>query len=227
MYNEQGSNLIITNCVYTDNSARIGGGMSNYKSSPRVISCTFSGNSADYGGGMDNYVGSNPTVSNCILWGNTATSAGNDILDQFSSPVISYSDIGGGYPGMGNIDSNPLFVDSVAGDFRISPGSPCVDTGDNSAPSLPSTDILDNPRIVDGDCNSVATVDMGAYEFDWLYLGDLEGDDCDVDFGDFGVLGQNWLLDNPAIDIAPFAEPDGIIDLRELVIVCGNWLEGK
>ena len=37
---------------------------------------------------------------------------------------------------------------------------------------------------------------------------------------------ENWLQDNPAIDIAPSANSDGIIDLKELLILTEHWLEG-
>lgn len=36
----------------------------------------------------------------------------------------------------------------------------------------------------------------------------------------------SWLLDNPAIDIAPYLEPDGIIDLKELLVMANHWLDG-
>lgn len=66
----------------------------------------------------------------------------------------------------GNLTADPQFVDSsnyYPGDFHLSPGSPAIDAGDNAAPSLPSTDLDGNPRIVDA--NGTAVVDMGAYEF--------------------------------------------------------------
>jgi len=33
-------------------------------------------------------------------------------------------------------------------------------------------------------------------------------------------------MDNPVIDIAPFANPDGVIDIGELAIFAAHWLEG-
>ncbi|MCD4656892.1 MAG: hypothetical protein K8S87_05050, partial [Planctomycetes bacterium] len=41
--------------------------------------------------------------------------------------------------------------------------SPCVDSGDNTKVKT-AADIAGNTRIVDGNSNATATVDMGAYE---------------------------------------------------------------
>jgi hypothetical protein len=66
----------------------------------------------------------------------------------------------GGWPGEGNIDADPLFVDADgANDLHLLGGSPCLDAGDNSAIAVWMTkDVEGNPRIMNG------TVDMGAYE---------------------------------------------------------------
>ena len=73
--------------------------------------------------------------------------------------------------------------------------------------------------------DEMIVVDMGAYEFDWLYLGDFAGG-CDINLFDFSVLALSWQQDNPAIDIAPFLEPDGVIDFKELLVLTEHWLEG-
>ena len=67
---------------------------------------------------------------------------------------------------------------------------------------------------------------MGVYEFDWVYVGDFEGDDCDVDLKDYSVLADNFQRDNTAIDIAPSLDTDGRIDIKELLILAGYWLAG-
>jgi len=110
--------------------------------SPTVTGCTFSGNSGElYGGGMDNS-SSSPTVTNCILWANGL----NAIVGGM--PVVSNTDVQGGFPGTGNIDTDPLFVDAVAGNFRLSPGSLCIDSGANNA-NATTTDLEGYPRFVD------------------------------------------------------------------------------
>jgi hypothetical protein len=66
-----------------------------------------------------------PIITNCILWANT----GEAIYDDSSTPVVTYSDVEGGYTGEGNIDSDPRFVDPDSSDYHLSSESPCVDAG--------------------------------------------------------------------------------------------------
>jgi parallel beta-helix repeat protein len=158
------SSPTVTNCTFSGNSAEFGGGMGTRFDSPTVTSCTFSGNAADsQGGGMFNY-SSSPALTNSILWGDTAP-AGSEIYNFDSdASAASYSDIQGGYEGTGNIDADPLFVSTT--DLHLQSTSPCIDTGSNDAvPDDLTTDLDGNPRIVDGDDDSTATVDMGAYEY--------------------------------------------------------------
>jgi hypothetical protein len=65
----------------------------------------------------------------------------------------------------GNISADPLFTNPTQGDFHIQQGSPSIDAGDNLTPNLPDTDIDGDPRILDGDGNGTAIVDMGVDEF--------------------------------------------------------------
>jgi hypothetical protein len=238
------SNPKIFNCMFIFNEAvDAGGGIINHESSPAINNCSFVGKSSSYGRSIDNYK-SNFEIKNCIMWGDTSV---NEIHNTLSTPEISNCNIAGcggsgvgwdtsmGIDGGGNIDDDPLFldpngVDGIAGttddDLRLSSGSPCIDAGDNTAVTEPN-DIDGLPRIVDGDCDGTATVDMGAHELDWLYAGDFEGGDCDVDLGDFAVMAQSWQLDNPAIDIMPYLDPDGIIDIQEMFILCEHWLDSN
>ena len=69
--------------------------------------------------------------------------------------VASYSDVLGGYPGTGNFDADPLFVDASGGDDHLRAGSPCIDTGD--------------PLALDPDGTRA---DVGAHFFQTLYARD-------------------------------------------------------
>jgi hypothetical protein len=153
----------VTNCAFSNNTAEYGGGMRNLNSQATVTNCTFSGNSAQEGGAIHNHDGASTTV-NCIFWGNSPD-------EVFGPAEISYSRVEGGWPGPGNIDADPLFVDPANGDLRLSPDSPCIDAGNNTAvPDGITTDLEGNPRFLDipetpdtgnGD---PPIVDMGAYE---------------------------------------------------------------
>jgi hypothetical protein len=186
MCNNNNSSPAVTNCTFYGNSATEGGGMyNNNNSSPAVTNCTFYGNSAAFGGGMYNY-DSSPTVTNCILWGDDCLP---EILDEgTSAPAVTYCDVDGEYypPGTGNIEADPLFVDPSTGDYHLQAGSPCIDVGDNSAPSLPSTDFEGDPRIMNG------VVDMGVDEY-YVPATEVWVDDdyCDVCPND----GHTWGYD--------------------------------
>lgn len=65
--------------------------------------------------------------------------------------------------GTDNVVEDPQFVDPAHGDFSPAAGSPLVDAG-ALEPGLPTTDVLGNPRVVDGNADGVAAVDIGAYE---------------------------------------------------------------
>ena len=198
MYNENGMPTV-TNCTFSGNSAiDLGGGMYNFFSNPTVTNCTFSGNTANEGGGMYNWESINPKVTNCTFTGNSAVHYGGGMLNENSDPIvtnsiiwgnipdgifemglsiITYSDVQGGYPGEGNIEADPCFIDAATGNLGLLSDSQCVDAGNNSAVPPDSTD-LDG----DGDVNEPipfdlngdprvwgGIVDMGACEFrSWL-----------------------------------------------------------
>jgi parallel beta-helix repeat protein len=216
------SSPTITNCTFSGNSANFyGGGMFNDNSSPIVTNCTFSGNTATYdGGGMYN-ANSSPTVTNCILWGDTP----DEIFDNSSTTTVTYSDVQGGWGGTGNIDANPLFDDA---DLRLSVGSPCIDAGDNSV-ITEGADLDGHPRIIDGDCNDTDIVDMGAYEFNYAYLGDFDYN-CKVNFGDFAILGLAWLTEPPDENWNQFCDisipANNKIDWADVKVLSDNWLAG-
>ena len=175
MFNSS-SSPTLTNVIFSNNSATYaGGGMYNYaSSSPTLTNVTFSNNSANFGGGMENYASSSPTLTNCILWGDKAFGPAIAEIDNESSGsvTVSYSDVQGGWAGTGNINADPRFVDPAHGDLHLQAGSPAIDAGTNtfSLPGttnnlVPSFDLDNNPRPVDGDGDGGATTDMGAYEF--------------------------------------------------------------
>jgi hypothetical protein len=135
-----------TRCRIWRNQAQVGGGASNSD----LKECTVYGNSASgVGGGLLNTTG-NHIVRNSIVRGST----GGEITVQAGTVAVTYSDVQGGYAGIGNIDANPLFYGPLSGDFHLKPGSPCIDTGD--------------PTLMDPD---TSRIDMGAIPFVPGYCG--------------------------------------------------------
>ena len=119
------------------------------------------------------------TATNSIIWDNSGTGTG--IMYGQITPIISYSDVKGGWPGTGNIDIDPCFVNKGKNDYHLLYYSPCKDSGDNNAPYLTEQDFEGDPRIAEG------TVDMGADEFykHLYWTGDATPDgDIDVKFVD-------------------------------------------
>lgn len=160
MYNYDNSHPQMTCCIFTGNSATYCGGIySNKNCRPTVTNCTLTGNSANRGASaMRNLNYSCPILTNCILWGNSPDEILNYLM---SSSTVSYCYVQGGtgksWFGKGCIDGDPLFFG--ANNLRLSPGSPCIDAGDNGAVPSEITMTIDGmPRIVNG------TVDMGAFE---------------------------------------------------------------
>ncbi|GAF89111.1 unnamed protein product, partial [marine sediment metagenome] len=114
------SNPSITNCVISDNEAQgdefsdsgAGGGIWCDNSSPLIANCTFVNNTAFEGGSIYCCFGSNPAVTNCILWDGTP----EEIYVFDGSPVVTYCNVQGGFPGTGNINSDPCFADTSSSD---------------------------------------------------------------------------------------------------------------
>jgi len=200
MVNAYAASPVLVNCVFSGNSAAGwpgGGGIYNaHSSNPTLTNCTLSGNNAvtNYGGGMINYNGCSPTLTNCIIWGNSASVSGNQIyLASGDTATLHYccyangtNDMGGtGFTINNGITTDPQFVDpkttslapTTDGDYHILPGSEAIDAGNNAAvPAGVTIDLDGNPRIVDGNGDGTATVDMGAYEYPGSPKGDINGD---------------------------------------------------
>ncbi len=147
-----------SNCLFNSNStSSYGAGIYSNAASPSstvITNCTITGNSAAgvYPGGA----AGTGTITNCIIRSNTPSD-----VSSFSG-TVTYSDIGGGYAGQGNIDANPLFVNASAGNYQLQAGSPCINAGNRNAAGAGTEDLGGNTRIVD------LTVDLGAYEFQTL-----------------------------------------------------------
>jgi hypothetical protein len=103
-----GSNPTVANCVFSGNCAGQGGAIATYSGDATVINCTFSNNWASRGGAIFDRC----AVSNCILWGDQPDEIGwYEYSKYHSMPVVTWSDVAGGWPGEGNLDVDPCFVE--------------------------------------------------------------------------------------------------------------------
>ena len=122
-------------------------------------------------------------MTNCVLWGNSAGTSGDEIaLVNASQPAsldMSYTDLPVGPNeihvepnctliwGNGNISADPCFADPNGpdgdpntwedNDYHLSPNSPCIDAGDPIGSYAGQTDI-------DGQGRKSGVVDMGSDE---------------------------------------------------------------
>ncbi|MBC8170048.1 MAG: hypothetical protein H7X77_00180, partial [Anaerolineae bacterium] len=158
---------LIINTVLSGNSATEEGGALTLKGGGTVtiINSTIVNNSADEGGAVLTSE-ANTLITNSILWGNSSEI-------QTSSPItVTYSTVQGGYTGTGNLSSDPLFVDTVNGDYHLQDTSPAINMGSNAALPADTYDLDGDNDLVETipyDYGNNAriqstTVDMGMYE---------------------------------------------------------------
>lgn len=143
-------NTVNVNLIYTaicHNSAVYeAGGIYAWLGNINVTNCTICNNSASEGGGIFNYPSTTYIdVINSIIYNNEC---GNISGPGYCS--ITFSNIGGGWPGTGNINENPMFINPGLDNYRLLPESPCIDAGDPNSPPDPDGTIAD----------------MGAYYYD-------------------------------------------------------------
>ncbi|MGB2987613.1 MAG: hypothetical protein WBE26_17240, partial [Phycisphaerae bacterium] len=177
VFNHDGAPVFV-NCLFHGNKASEGGAVLTLGGAVKLINCTLTGNEAIEGDGGALYDNrGDAAIRNSVVWNNSAKKPQtNEIYNSPSlggTTDITHSDVAGGWPGAGNINSDPLFVDASKNDYRIQDSSPCRDTGNdeslpadtadidwdaNTAQPLPN-DLDLKPRV------SGNSVDMGACEW--------------------------------------------------------------
>jgi predicted outer membrane repeat protein len=204
--------LVLSSTVFNGNDSGLyGGALVAQWMDLSVHNCTFFANTA--AGGIGDAVcssyGGGRVFADSILW---------DGPDWWGGPYgggdasVSYSDIEGGWPGVGNIDADPLFVDAdgpdgIPGttddDLHLQPTSPCVDAGDPAYdPGPGAQDIDGEPRV------QQCRVDMGADESPY-FADDCNGngvaDGCDIASGYSQDCDSNHVPD----ECDPFVDCNG------------------
>lgn len=178
LFFQDNCNATVTNCIISNNvSSRGGAILCKQHSSPLIHNCVITGNSLQPFGALYFWDHCSATVSNCTIWDNSGSGIYSDyycnltvkncILHRlisgkyyYSNVTVSYSNIPGGYVGMGNIKADPCFVDAAVGDYHLLSESPCINAGDPCySQTNGETDIDGDPRVIND------TIDIGADEF--------------------------------------------------------------
>lgn len=209
----------MVNCLLAGNeSGADGGAVTVVNSALTMINTTSVGNTAAALGGGIYGENSLITVRNSILRDNE-DSTGSSLDAQASGDAVTlvdieYSNVTDIVGGAGNLDQSPAFRDADGSDdilgtedddFRLAPGSPCIDAADNSAVLAgTTTDLDDNPRFhddtgtADTGAGTPPIVDMGCYEFQGRTTTTYYVDDSAPDGGD----GESWASPFDRIDDA-------------------------
>lgn len=185
-----GDLIVTNNMIYGNSATGYGGGVIvySYKGYILLANNTITGNSGStnwgFAGGVEVELGgvAQTDIYNNIVWGNAAApSQGEDLylynvlggsINSFNNDFDPSKVAGSPTTEGGNINVDPMFVDSPNGNYHLSPLSPLVDAGDNSA--APSDDFERDIRPIDGDGNGTPTVDIGADEYN--PAGDTDSD---------------------------------------------------
>lgn len=126
--------IILRRCLIANTYA----GVSTKSSGPlavvRMDHCTIS--SVDRG--VAAATKSNASAGNInIYMTNCIVSAAESIVSDFTPDKfvsVTYCAFRENWPGTGNLNVDPLFISPAAGNFRLQPGSPCINAGDPAFP---------------------------------------------------------------------------------------------
>jgi len=169
------SNVEIRNCLIRNNvtvGSYHGGGVAVWFAPPgnvTISSCTIVSNySCTQGGGL--YVGGNqfgvPLVENSILYFNGAVGVNSNYMFNISpatvftncclSPALPI-----GITNVNTLTNSPQFIDLLAGDYRLTRASPCVNSGVIRSWMADANDLDGRARLD----RFSGLVDVGCYEY--------------------------------------------------------------
>jgi Right handed beta helix region len=244
---------IVSSCFTNNNGGGYGGAVSSINgASLSIVNSVLFSNSGYFGAALHQQSGGTTTVQNCTFIANDGyglylesgdASVTNSILwydsgEIFGSATVSFSNVMYGYAGMGNIDAEPMLANPWSSDYRLQPGSPCIDAGSNYDVPADDCDLdgdgdtaeylpldfmglsrqVDDPNTADTGWGVPPLVDMGACEFHPTpCLGDLDGDG-DTDQADLGVLLASYNQDDGG-DL----DGDGDTDQADLGILLADY----
>ena len=166
----------LTNVTISGNSAPgdEGGGIRAEKGIVQLNNVTLTGNSAGSGGGIfvqsDPVILFNTIVANSTSGGNCSgsiTSLGTNLDSANTCALTGTGDLINSNPNLGSLQNNGGLTQTHA----LSTGSPAIDAGNNT--NCPATDQRGVGRPIDGDVDTIAVCDIGAYEAPLAISADL------------------------------------------------------
>jgi hypothetical protein len=215
-----------------------------------VSNCTFLGNTAVQGStiaqeSISQNSGNQVRIHNSIVWDGPAPFWNNG--HPANELSVEYSNVQGGWAGMGNIDLDPQFVDPEGldgvlatpdDDVRLVQDSPCIDAGNAALLPADTADVDGDQNITeplpldaDGHLRAFGTVDMGAYELTPNCNKNALPDYCDLSCGPPGeycdVVGCGSSTDCNGNEIPDECDPDcegnGVPDACECLGVTAGF----
>ena len=159
------TNVLIAGNILSNSSFVNGGGgihIEGANTSLIAIQITVSenrraNNGTITGSGLQVETSASATINNSIFWN---TNGGAEIDNNSSTVTINYSDVRGGFFGIGDINTNAMFVSTT--DFHLQMTSPCAGVGTLSG--APNYDLDNNMRPMP----ALTNPDMGCYEVSQL-----------------------------------------------------------
>lgn len=167
---ESGMYAWVSDSLFIANTLAAGNGIHGFRIRNMHFTQAYNLTAVDNNGnGFENRSNDETHITNSIIRGNFGIQI-NERSDN--ETIVTYSNIEGGYDGVGNGSSNPMFVDPENGNYRLQTNSNCIDDG-NSDVHLEwcATDLDGNPRFMDHPNHAdtgpgpAPAIDLGAYEF--------------------------------------------------------------
>ncbi len=165
-----------------------GGGV--HMTGGRMIHCTVAFNRTRLTNSAGLFLGGG-AVSNSIIYYNSRYCDDAHVNIRQTGGTIAYSCTWPLAAGTGNISSEPDWTNPDANDFALLPGSPCIDAAAWLA-NL-ATDGAENPRSLDGNGDSIALPDMGAFESQPMDSGPLRCNFLTATNESVDALGVNLI----------------------------------
>ncbi|HBA83294.1 MAG TPA: hypothetical protein DCZ95_04285 [Verrucomicrobia bacterium] len=184
----------VVNAVIAKNEASTSGDGVRISGSSRTVFLHATIVSNDNGEGISVGSGS-AALTNCVVLGHTTpVSAGQQVI---------FSDIQGGYAGVGNLDVEPHFFNPAGSDYRMKYASPCVTSGIALANVTADAIGMARPQG--------ARSDMGAFEYN--------GNTYDSDLDAMSDAWEIYYTLNPtnAADAAIDTDGDSYINSQEYI----------